>query len=302
MVRRKVPRTDGGTSRSQSIMNTRSPRAQVRPASAARWWPKLRARSTRRTRGSRACWARTKAAEPSGEPSLTKTISWSSNPASASACRACSRKAERKGSERYIIVTTLIARRGAWRAPARGWPRTMSAPSVMDARGREPWRRGDSKRRLELRQQREQVAHQADVGDLVDRRVRILVERHERAGVLDAGQVLDRAGDAHRQVQLGGDDLAGLADLQLVRDVAGVDRRARGAHRRAELVGQLVDDVEVLLRPHAATARHHPPGALQVGADGLALGQADEAGVGGQGGGGVRCLDRRAAVARGFRP
>jgi len=35
--------------------------------------------------------------------------------------------------------------------------------------------------------------------------------------------VLDGARDADGNVELGGDDLAGLADLEVVRDVAGVD-------------------------------------------------------------------------------
>src|SRR5690606_2565875 len=73
---------------------------------------------------------------------------------------------------------------------------------------------------FQLRQDREQVAHQANVGDLEDRRLRVLVDRHDRAGVLDARQVLDSAGNADGQVQLRGDDLAGLTDLHLVRAVA----------------------------------------------------------------------------------
>src|SRR5690606_31071588 len=79
-----------------------------------------------------------------------------------------------------------------------------------------------SKRRFQLRQHLEQIAHQADVGDLEDRRVGVLVDRHDGARVLDAGQVLDRTADADRHVQLRGDDLAGLADLHLVGAVAGV--------------------------------------------------------------------------------
>ena len=104
-------------------------------------------------------------------------------------------------------------------------------------------------------------------------------------------------------VQLRRDDLAGLADLQLVRHVAGVDRRARGADRGAELVGELVDDLEVLGRADAAAAGDHARGALQVGAVGLAGGEADEARV-------RRQRRRRrstastggVAAARGFRP
>src|SRR5688572_1040762 len=45
-------------------------------------------------------------------------------------------------------------------------------------------------RLFEFRQQLEQIADQADVRDLEDRRFRILVDRDDGARVLDAGQVL----------------------------------------------------------------------------------------------------------------
>jgi signal transduction histidine kinase/DNA-binding response OmpR family regulator len=51
----------------------------------------------------------------------------------------------------------------------------------------------------QLRHDLEQVADQADVGDLEDRRFGVLVDRDDGAGVLDAGEVLDRAGDADRR-------------------------------------------------------------------------------------------------------
>src|SRR5690606_7171777 len=111
-----------------------------------------------------------------------------------------------------------------------------------------------SQRLLELRQDLEQVTDQAEVRDFEDRRLRVLVDRHDGAGVLDAGEVLDGAGDAGRHVQLGGDDLAGLANLQFVGHVAGIDGRARGADRGAELVGQRVDQLEVVGRPQGAAA------------------------------------------------
>src|SRR3546814_1562765 len=61
----------------------------------------------------------------------------------------------------------------------------------------------DSKRHFNLWQHLEQVPHQPDVRDLEDRRLGILVDRHDRAGVLDAGQVLDRAAAADGHVQVG---------------------------------------------------------------------------------------------------
>src|SRR5690606_6139462 len=159
-----------------------------------------------------------------------------------------------------------------------------------------------AERYVQFRQDREEIAHQPDVRHLEDRRVGVLVDRNDRAGVLDAGEVLDRAADADGDVQFGGDDLAGLADLQLVRDIAGVHRCARGADRGAEPVGKLVDDVEVLLRADPATAGDDPLGALQVRTVGLARGQPDEARVLGQVGVHRSRFDRRAAAAAGFRP
>jgi hypothetical protein len=48
--------------------------------------------------------------------------------------------------------------------------------------------------------------------------------------------MLNGAGYADGDVEIGRHDLAGLADLPVVRRVTGVDRRARGADRGAELV------------------------------------------------------------------
>ena len=67
-------------------------------------------------------------------------------------------------------------------------------------------------------------------------------------------EVLDRAGDADGDVEIGGDDLAGLADLPVVRGKARIDRGPRGADGGPELVGQRLDQREVLFRADAATA------------------------------------------------
>src|SRR5437868_2190517 len=57
----------------------------------------------------------------------------------------------------------------------------------------------------------EQVRDQAVVRDAEDRRLRVLVDRDDQLAVLHAGQMLDRTGDAHGDVQVRRDDLAGLA-------------------------------------------------------------------------------------------
>ena len=94
--------------------------------------------------------------------------------------------------------------------------------------------------------------------------------------------MLDRTGDADRDIQFRRDDLAGLADLQVARHIAGVDRGARSADRGADLVGQLVDDLEVFRRAQCAATRDDLACPLQVGAVALALGQFDEARMRGQ--------------------
>ncbi len=112
--------------------------------------------------------------------------------------------------------------------------------------------------------------------------------------------MLDGAGDADGDVQLGGDYLAGLPHLHVVGHEAGVDRRARGAHRGTELVGHLVEQLEVVAVLQAAAAGDDDLRRGQLGTLGLRQLRADEAGnpvvlATGQG------LDRGAAAGGGHR-
>ena len=61
---------------------------------------------------------------------------------------------------------------------------------------------------VELRDDLVQVADDAEVGEVEDRRVRVLVDRDDHARALHADLVLDRAGDAERDVELRRDGLA----------------------------------------------------------------------------------------------
>src|SRR5271170_8045588 len=97
----------------------------------------------------------------------------------------------------------------------------------------------------QLRSHLEQVAHDPVVGDLEDRRFFVLVDGNDRLAGLHARAVLDRTGDAQRDVQLRRHGLAGLADLELTGVVAGIHRGARRAYRRAERVSQRLDHAEV---------------------------------------------------------
>src|SRR6516164_1514827 len=101
----------------------------------------------------------------------------------------------------------------------------------------------------------EEILFETVVGDAEDRRLGILVDRDDDLRVLHPGEVLDRAADADGDVELRGDDLAGLADLPVVRRIAGVDRGAARAERGAELVGERRQDlVEFVARAERAAA------------------------------------------------
>src|SRR5690242_4862703 len=106
---------------------------------------------------------------------------------------------------------------------------------------------------LQFRQELEQVADQAIVGDREDRRVGILVDGDDDLRILHAGEVLDRAGYATGNVEVGGNHLAGLADLEVVRRIAGIDSGARCTDRRAKLVGNRLEIfLEILRRLESA--------------------------------------------------
>ena len=60
------------------------------------------------------------------------------------------------------------------------------------------------------------ITDQADIGNFENRHFLVLIDRHDCAGVLDTGQVLDGARDADRDVEIRTDSGSGLADLQAV--------------------------------------------------------------------------------------
>ena len=95
----------------------------------------------------------------------------------------------------------------------------------------------------QLRHCLEQVGDQADIGNLEDRRVLVLVDRDDGLGILHPGKVLDRTRDTDRDIDLGSDDLARLADLVVIGDITRVDRRPACANTGAELVGERGNDL-----------------------------------------------------------
>ncbi len=128
----------------------------------------------------------------------------------------------------------------------------------------------------QLRADLEQVADDAEIGDLEDRGFLVLVHRDDRLRRLHAGAVLDGAGDAQRDVQLRRHGLTGLADLELARVVTRVDRGAGGTDGTAQRVGQLFDDREAVGAADTATTGDHDAGLGELGTvtgdGGLALG------------------------------
>src|SRR5258705_3788435 len=100
-----------------------------------------------------------------------------------------------------------------------------------------------------------EVGDEAEVGDLEDRRLRVLVHRDDDFRRSHPGQMLDRARDAEAQVELGRDGPAGLSDLEPVRPPAGVDGGAGRAHRGADHTPQLLEDHVILGPLHPTAAR-----------------------------------------------
>src|SRR5690606_18938329 len=88
-------------------------------------------------------------------------------------------------------------------------------------------------------------------------------------GVLHARQVLDGTGDTHGDVQLRRDDLAGLTDLHVVGHETGVHRSAGRTDSGTQLVGQAVEQLEIVAVLHAAPAGDDDLGSGQFRTIGL---------------------------------
>src|ERR1700691_1627115 len=78
--------------------------------------------------------------------------------------------------------------------------------------------------RGKFRQRRIKIRDQAVVGDLEDRRLLVLVDGDDDLRILHPRQMLDRARDADRNIEIRRHHLAGLADLPVIGGVTGVDR------------------------------------------------------------------------------
>src|SRR5204863_6860403 len=101
----------------------------------------------------------------------------------------------------------------------------------------------------ELGQFRDDLVHVADdaeIAELEDRRVRVLVDRDDRAGSLHADLVLDRARDPTGDVELRRDAAARLTDLRRVRIPARVDDGTGRGDGPAERLRELLAELEIL--------------------------------------------------------
>jgi hypothetical protein len=54
---------------------------------------------------------------------------------------------------------------------------------------------------LQFRQYLEEISDDTEIGNLVDRGVRIVIDRNDRFARLDTGKMLDRAGDAYADIE-----------------------------------------------------------------------------------------------------
>src|SRR5664280_2220604 len=98
----------------------------------------------------------------------------------------------------------------------------------------------------QLRQELQDVSDDSNVGHLKDGSFGVLVDGDDEGTALKAGQMLERTADATCHVNLGLDRLAGRADLAGFRQPLGVDHGPGAAHRRAQRVGQLLSDGDVV--------------------------------------------------------
>src|SRR5215470_4606169 len=74
----------------------------------------------------------------------------------------------------------------------------------------------------------EQIAHDAEVGDLEDRRLRVLVDGADHLGRAHPREMLDSARDPEPEIQLRRDGSSRLTDLEAMWPPARVDSRPGG--------------------------------------------------------------------------
>ena len=112
----------------------------------------------------------------------------------------------------------------------------------------------------------EQVTHDTVISHLEDGSGIVLVHSDDALGVLHTSLVLDSAGDAQSDVNLGVNGLTGLAHLVVSSDPAGIHAGAAGTNHAAQNLGQLLGQLDALFHilADAAAHGHDEIGANQV--------------------------------------
>src|SRR5205814_3162788 len=99
----------------------------------------------------------------------------------------------------------------------------------------------------------EQITDDSIVSDVKDGSFRILVDRDDRLRVLHADQVLNRAGDANRDVELWCDCLARRSDLTIDRQPFSVADWARRREIAAQGFGEFLSQSEIVFALNPST-------------------------------------------------
>src|SRR3954447_1049187 len=117
----------------------------------------------------------------------------------------------------------------------------------------------------ESRQDLEQVADNAVVGNLEDRSVLVLVDGDNGLGGSHSGKVLDRSRNSNGDIQIRADQPPGLADLIGWRTPAIIGHGASGTHRGiTDCRRQLLNQLEILRCPEPAAAAHDHRGLAEI--------------------------------------
>src|SRR5579883_866452 len=115
----------------------------------------------------------------------------------------------------------------------------------------------------QLRENRQDISHHAQVSRREDRRMFVLVDRYNIFGTFHSGQVLNRATDSARDIEGWFDRLAGLSNLIAIGQPAGVHNCASRAGSAAQGRRQFLDQLIIFRFAQAAPAAHDDAGLFQ---------------------------------------
>src|SRR5262245_43716391 len=158
----------------------------------------------------------------------------------APASRAFSRTAMASGSPPFCFWS--CASRNAADMPA-GPPPTIRTSTSSVSRSTGLFLQLGYHRRHDL----EEIAGYPEVGNLEDRRLGILVDRHDRPRSLHADEVLNRSGNAEGNIELWRNGLPRAPNLAIHRQPAGIADRTRGGNLGTHRLRELLDELQMFL-------------------------------------------------------